>query len=104
MSNKEQIVCVGHDENALIFNASGIKGIVVDDKSKINEVINKLIEDQVKIILISNHFNKEILEYRKNLDSVYPIFLELALDGSENKDGVEQIRKDVERATGINIF
>ncbi|MCR1808639.1 V-type ATP synthase subunit F [Haploplasma modicum] len=103
MKNNESIVCLGHDENALLFNSSGIRGIVVKDRSKLLEEINLLIKNDIKIILISDNFKKEVLEVRNELNGVYPIFLLLPLDGI-SKDGVEQIRKDVERATGINLF
>jgi vacuolar-type H+-ATPase subunit F/Vma7 len=103
MKNNESIVCLGHDENALLFNSSGIRGIVVKDRSKLLDEINLLIKNDIKIILISDIFKKEVEEVRNELNSVYPIFLLLPLDGI-SKDGVEQIRKDVERATGINLF
>jgi vacuolar-type H+-ATPase subunit F/Vma7 len=103
MKNNESIVCLGHDENALLFNSSGIRGIVVKDRSKLLDEINLLIKNDIKIILISDNFKKEVEEVRNELNSVYPIFLLLPLDGI-SKDGVEQIRKDVERATGINLF
>lgn len=101
--NKEQIVCIGHNENALLFNSSGIRGIVSSKENFIEEV-NKLIKEEVKILLVSTHFVDEVNFIREELGLVYPIIVLLALDGSHYEDGVEQIRKDVERATGINIF
>jgi len=101
--NKDKIVCIGHDENALIFNASGIKGIV-SKKSEVKDLIFKQINEGVKIILISHLFKEEVEAVRAELEDVYPIILMIALDGSNYEDGVEQIRKDVERAIGINIL
>lgn len=101
--NKEQIVCIGHNENALLFNSSGIRGIVSSKENFVNEV-NKLIENDIKILLVSTHFIDEVTYIREELGLVYPIIVLLALDGTVYEDGVEQIRRDVERATGINIF
>lgn len=100
---KEQIVCIGHDENALIFNASGIKGIISQKENVKNEIL-KQVAAGVKIILISHLFTEEVEAVRKEMTDVYPILLILSLDGSYYKDGIEQIRRDVERATGINIL
>ena len=47
MENKASIICLGHDENALLFNANGIKGVVVNS----NNIIKK-IESFMKKVLI----------------------------------------------------
>lgn len=104
MNNKATIVCLGHDENALLFNASGIKGFVIKDNETLKNEVNRLFNEGIKIFLVSSVFNEEIDKLRKTYNSVYPIFLSLSLDGTMSKDGEERIRKDVERATGINLF
>lgn len=101
--NKSEIIAVGHDENALIFNAIGIKGHVCHNEDELINLINDQLKD-VKIFIVSDHFKDEIQKLRKTFKSVYPIFLLLPLDGSSNKDGIESLRKDVERATGISLI
>lgn len=102
-TKKEQIVALGHDENALVFNAIGIKGYVINDNDELINKIDELKED-IKIFIVSNYFRDEINELRKTLKEVYPIFLLLPLDGKGSEDGIKSLRRDVERATGISLI
>lgn len=102
-TKKEQIVALGHDENALVFNAIGIKGYVINDNDELINKIDELKED-IKIFIVSNYFRDEINELRKTLKEVYPIFLLLPLDGKGSEDGINSLRRDVERATGISLI
>src|SRR5690625_6235919 len=99
-TNKKEIIALEHDENALIFNAIGIKGYVVNDS---DELLNKIEEfkDNIKIFIVSDYFKDQINELRKTLKEVYPIFLLLPLDGKGSDDGIKSLRRDVERATVI---
>lgn len=102
-TKKQQIVALGHDENALVFNAIGIKGYVINDNDELINKIDELKED-IKIFIVSNYFRDEINELRKTLKEVYPIFLLLPLDGKGSEDGINSLRRDVERATGISLI
>lgn len=103
-TNKSEIVALGHDENALVFNAIGIKGYVCSDANELNDKVNELMNDNIKIFIVSNYFKDEINKLRETLDKVYPIFLLLPLDGKGTEDGINSLRRDVERATGISLI
>lgn len=103
-NNKQTVICLGHNENALMFNAVGIKGLVIHDESTIKNQVADLIKDGIKIFLVSEKFTNEIDDIRTIYKGAYPIFLLIPLDGNINGQGVERIRKNVERATGINLF
>lgn len=103
-TNKNEIVAIGHDENSLVFNSIGIKGYVCESEELLINKINELMADNIKIFIVSDHFKNEIYKLRETFKSVYPIFLLLPLDGSSNDDGIKQIRRDVERATGISLI
>ena len=102
--NKNEIVAIGHDENSLVFNAVGIKGYVCLNDNELIEKINELVSLETKIFIISDKYRSVINEIRSNFNTVYPIFLLLPLDGSTNSDGIDEIRKNVERATGISLI
>lgn len=103
--NKDKtIICLGHDENALMFNAIGINGLVINDPKSIKDKVDNLTKDGIKIFLVSDKFTNEIDEIRTIYKGAYPIFLLIPLDGNINGQGVERIRLNVEKATGINLF
>ncbi|HKL95539.1 MAG TPA: V-type ATP synthase subunit F [Haploplasma sp.] len=103
-SNNATVMCLGHNENALLFNASGIQGIIIKDEKDLALQVEKYVEQGIKIFLVSEVFSEEIERLREKYNAVYPIFLLLSLDGSTTDAHVERIRKDVERATGINLL
>lgn len=102
---KIEIACLGENEDIILFQGAGITTFVIKDRKKLNEKIDELAELGTKIILVSDIFNEAIVEtLEKYQNEAYPIILSLPLSGIESGKGLEKIRKDVERAIGINIF
>lgn len=102
-TNKKDIVVIGNDENALMFNTVGIKGYVCIDND-IKSLVETLLKDEVKIFIVSDFFSNEIKELREIYKEVYPIFLLLSIDGNKSDEGINDLRKDVERAIGISLI
>ena len=59
------MVALGHNENVYVFSAIGIEGIIIDEKS-FKDVLKDLITREVKIIIVSQHF-QELLEVKKSI-------------------------------------
>jgi len=103
MTNKS-VVALGHNENAYVFSTIGIVGRVVL-MSNIEERIEEYIKQGVKIFFVSQVFKEKIIEIRnKYKDQAYPIFILLAMDKNEKSLGLEELKENVEKATGINLF
>lgn len=103
MKNKS-IIALGHNENVYVFNAIGIDGIVIQRDMFIKSV-NDYIKEGIKIFFVSQEFNDLIREIKEENDTeAYPIFLSLSMDKNVESIGIEEIRKNVEKATGINLI
>lgn len=103
--NKIEIACLGENEDIIIFNGIGITPFVISDYRLIEEKIEELAQAGTKVIIVSDIFEASIQEtLEKYQDQSYPIIILLPLSGFETGQGLEKIRKDVERAIGINIF
>ena len=71
MSNSQaSIVCLGHNENALLFNASGIEGVIIESEQQFYEEVNKFIDKGIKIFLVSDEFNNYVNKLREEHVSV----------------------------------
>ncbi|HHT55471.1 MAG TPA: hypothetical protein GX012_02795 [Acholeplasma sp.] len=97
------MVALGHNENVYVFSAIGIEGIIIDEKS-FKDVLKDLITREVKIIIVSQHFQELLEEVKKEYQAVYPIFITLQMEFGEESNAVDNLRKNVEKATGINLF
>jgi|SRR5690554_4792717 len=97
------MVAIGHNENVYVFSAIGIEGIITDEKSFKNVLLD-LIKKEVKIIIVSQHFDELLEEVKVEYEKVYPIFITLQMEFGEDSNGVDRLRKNVEKATGISLF
>lgn len=102
--NKKDIVVIGQDENALMFNTVGINGYVCLSSDEIYSLVEKILEDEVKIFIVSDKFREEVIELRLIYQDVYPIFILLSLDGVASESGINDLRRDVERAIGLSLI
>ncbi|NLG31327.1 MAG: hypothetical protein GX546_02015 [Acholeplasmataceae bacterium] len=100
-----EIACIGEREDIILFQGIGITTFVLKDRVDVNQKIDELATSGTKIILVSDIFNEAIAETLERYETKpYPIILSLPLSGVQSEKGLEKIRKDVERAIGINIF
>lgn len=103
--NYPQIACIGENEDIIIFNGIGITPFVIKDRKEVSKKIDELAEGGTKVVIVSDIFQEGISEtLEKYQEQSFPIILLLPLGGVETGLGIEKIRKDVERAIGINIF
>lgn len=103
--NYPQIACIGENEDIIIFNGIGITPFVIKDREEVSKKIEELAEGGTKVVIVSDIFQEGISEtLEKYQEQSFPIILLLPLGGVETGLGIEKIRKDVERAIGINIF
>lgn len=103
--NKIEIACLGENEDIILFNGIGITPFVIKDHKILMDKIDELADLGTKVIIVSDIFQDSIKEsLEKYQNRSFPIILLLPLGGYETGLGIEKIRKDVERAVGINIF
>ena len=102
MENKT-IVAIGHNENVLIFNAIGVKGVIAD-LNNFEDIVLGLINEDKKIIIVSQHFDELLEEVRNKHQDIYPVFITLPMDVGVENTSLEKLRRNVEKATGINLF
>lgn len=102
---KPTIAAIGENEDIIIFNGIGITPFVITNREDVIIKIDELAADGTKVIIVSDIFQFGIEEaIEKYQEQSFPIILFLPLGGVETGLGIEKIRKDVERAIGINIF
>jgi|GEM_PF-2108625 len=98
------MLAIGHNQNVLMFNAIGIDGIIVTDDN-FNKVLEKYIADGIKIFFISQKFIELLRKTKEKInENAYPIFLTINMELKEKNLGLDEIRKNVESATGINLI
>lgn len=98
------IIALGHNEACYVFTAMGISSKIVTHQN-LEEIVLEYIKNGIKIFFISQEFNEKVKEIKeKYKDSAYPIFLTLAMDKGTDSIGVNEIRRNVEKATGISLF
>lgn len=98
------VIALGHNENAYVFSSIGIIGKVVSEDN-IEERIEEYLQKGVKIFFVSQVFREKIDEIRNHYrGNAYPIFILLVMDKNVESIGIDEIRKNVEKATGINLF
>lgn len=100
----ESVVALGHDDNVYVFNAIGVEGIIVNKENIITKINDYVLKD-VKIFLISQEFSDITNEVKeKYKQTAYPIFITLAMNNEDASNGVAELTKHVEKATGVNLF
>ena len=87
----------------LIFNAIGVKGVIAD-LNNFEDIVLGLINEDKKIIIVSQHFDELLEEVRNKHQDIYPVFITLPMDVGGENTGLEKLRRNVEKATGINLF
>lgn len=100
---KNSVVAIGHNENVYVFNAIGIKSIIVEEEQLAN-VIKENVVLGTQIFFISQKFSNTVNELRQLYEEPYPILLMLAMDEDEASIGVKDLAENVEKATGIKLF
>lgn len=100
-----EIACIGENEDIILFQGIGIATYVINDRKLLISKIEELATMGTKIIIVSDIFTEAMIEINEKYENQpYPIILSLPLGGYDSNIGLEKIRKDVERAIGINIF
>lgn len=102
MQNKK-VIALGHNESVYVFNSIGIDGLIVDRKDFISSV-EEYINNGINIFIVSQIYHLEVEKLREKYNkSAYPIFLMLAMEDTKSS-GIAELRKNVEKATGISLF
>ena len=101
----DSIGVIGNKDSVMAFRALGLKVIYANETEEIASAINELIQEKCAIILITEETalkaQAEIDKYKsKSLPAII-----LIPQGSESLGiGMEILRKNVEKAVGINIL
>ncbi len=105
MSENVTIAAIGTDESITIYNAVGFKTYFSNNVEDIDKEIFRLYKAGCKIIFVTEQVYESITEtLEKYSQMTYPIILPLPLDNVNSGIGMKKVRKNVEKAIGIDIF
>ncbi|MDY0100785.1 MAG: V-type ATP synthase subunit F [Bacilli bacterium] len=102
MENK--VLVISKTENVYLFKSFGFDVFLVVDEDILLKHMNEFIKTK-QIIIIDERLQHHFEDVRKRLsDKSFPIIIALAIDQDPSGEGLEKLRKDVERAIGLKLF
>lgn len=105
MIDRQEIAAIGHDDQVYLFNAIGVKTIVLTKKEEVDKAIYQLVTQKYKIIFVSETLYQKIPETLEMYKGVaFPIIIPIPIDVTSSQLGEAKIRDNVEKAIGIDIF
>lgn len=100
----KDIFAIGPSQSVLLFQGIGITSYIINNETELKEKIEQL-AITAKIIFVSEALSPLIGEFiKKYQEQVYPIILFVPLEGKESGIGVENLKKEVEKAIGMAIL
>ncbi len=100
----KDIFAIGPSQSVLLFQGIGITSYIINTKEELEVKIEKL-ASYAKIIFISESLSPLISDFVKQYNElVYPIILFIPLEGQESSMGVDNLKKEVEKAIGMAIL
>lgn len=105
MEKKVHMAAISDNDSVMLFNALGIKTFSVENIPEAEKAIFKLVDMKCKIIYISENLYTQIPEVLdKYKNSPFPIIIPIPYGEESLGVGIEKIRKNVEKAVGIDIL
>lgn len=100
----KEIFAIGPSQSVLLFQGIGITSYIIKTKEELVDKIEELAE-YAKIIFVSESLSPLIGDFVKRYNElVYPIILFVPLEGKESDMGIENLKKEVEKAIGMAIL
>lgn len=100
----KDIFAIGPTQSVLLFQGIGVTSYIINNEVELKEKIDEL-ASSAKIIFISEALSPLINDFiRKYQEQVYPIILFIPLEGKESGIGIENLKKEVEKAIGMAIL
>lgn len=104
-TKKISVAAIGTNESIAIYNSVGFKTFFSTDYHLIDKKIFEFYKEGCKVIFVTEEVYMNISEtLEKYAYNTYPIILPLPLDNVNSGLGMNMIRKNVEKAIGIDIF
>ncbi|MCH5153878.1 MAG: V-type ATP synthase subunit F [Clostridiales bacterium] len=101
-----KIAVIGDTTSATAFLAIGASVYKVDDEYKAAEVLRELAKsDEYAVILITENYaakNEQLMQKLKQ--QTYPVVLPIPGSNGSNGFGLAGVKKDVEKAVGVDIL
>lgn len=100
----KDIFAIGPTQSVLLFQGIGITSYIINNEKQLKEKIEEL-APSAKIIFISESLSPLLGdEINKYKEQAFPIILFIPLEGKESGIGIENLKKDIERAIGMSIL
>jgi len=96
------IYALGNSKTVFLFQSIGIEAFLVTNEKAFNEKLKEL--TNAKIIIVAETLAPFLSDSQKYEKETYPIILFLPMEGKESGLGLEQLKKDVEKAIGIALL
>ena len=105
VSMNNRIGVIGDKDSILMFKAAGLEVFDASDAAEAKEMLKQLIREEFAIILITEDLavkNGDVL--RKAKANPFPAILPIPTSKGSTGFGLNGVKKDVEKAIGIDIL
>lgn len=106
MEKTGKIAVIGDSESATAFLAIGAAVFKVDDEYKASDKLRELVKtDEYAVILVTENYAAKMEQLMQKLKAQpYPAVLCIPGSTGSNGFGMAGVRRDVEKAVGVDIF
>lgn len=101
---KDRIAVIGDKDSVLAFKAIGVEVFSVFNETEARETLRKVARTY-KVILITDDIAEKISDIvQRYKATAYPIVIPIPSSAGSSGYGISQIKKDVEKAIGVDIL
>lgn len=105
MNKIGKIAVLGDEDCVLAFRAVGLSTFGAPNKEKALEILRELVKGEYAVIFITEDIALQISDTLEILKSrTFPAIIPIPSSSGESGYGLNSIRKDVEKAIGVDII
>ena len=106
MEKTGKIAVIGDSESATAFLAIGASVYKADDEYKAADILRELSKtDEFAVILVTENYAAKMEALMQKLkEKTYPVVLSIPGSTGSNGFGLAGVKKDVEKAVGVDIL
>ena len=99
----DELVLFSNKSEAILFKAIGFLVHVVSDEEEITEILKEL-PKAVKVIAYDSVFTSFFEHYTKNQKQLYPLYLSLPFDLSDEGKAISEMKESIRKSIGIDLL
>ncbi|MFA5560940.1 MAG: hypothetical protein WC964_04110 [Acholeplasmataceae bacterium] len=98
-----ELIFLSRKTEAYVFSALGFDVHIINELDEVQKILNSL-DRNVKIIGFDPELKPVMDKYKDKKQTVYPILLELPLDGKETGSKVLEVKESIKKSIGIDLL